>query len=59
MKGTKVLPLKGPLQDMDFKLFIKKQDSEGAFDPPLYCPRDSDREKCFRKEILGCGLSLI
>lgn len=37
-----------PFGIFDFKLFIKKEDSEITFvPPPLSCPRDLDRESCF------------
>ena len=62
MMRTKVLPpWSCPFWDIiDFKLSIKNQDSEK--NPKLWpsllsCPRDSDREPCFRK-ILGCCLRL-
>ena len=54
LKGTKSFAF----WDIDFKLVIKKQDSESSFDLLVPCPRDSDRKTCFRKSSDVC-LSLI
>lgn len=45
-------------QEEGVKLFTKKQGSE-HLTLPLSCPTVSDKETCFRKEGLGCLLSLI
>lgn len=46
--------------DIDFKLVIKKQKTqEETLTLPLSCPRNSERQTCFRKEIFGCCLSLV
>lgn len=61
VKGTKVLlPWNFLFWDItNFKMFIKKQDSEGTFDPsPLSCLQDLESDTCSQK-ILGCHFSLI
>lgn len=46
-------PPEAAFWDADFNPFIKKQNSGRTFGPPSFCPRDSDREICFRKGALA------